>query len=88
METFLPDTGRVLAKRGDFLSEETLEAESQRSAAKMRNAGYYGFTKNYFFFQADTLTHPGYAVLDYTINEYTRNETPKDAVSFRKFRFD
>ena len=87
-ETFLPDTGRVLAKRGDFLSEETLEAESQRSAAKMRNAGYYGFTKNYFFFQADTLTHPGYAVLDYTINEYTRNETPKDAVSFRKFRFD
>ena len=86
-EAFFSDTSSVLVKRGDFLSEETLEAESQRSSAALRNAGYYGFTKNYFFFQADTLAAPGSAILDYRINGYTRNESPKDAVTFRKFHF-
>ncbi len=86
-EAFFSDTAGVLVKRGDFLAEETLEAESQRSSASLRNAGYYGFTKNYFFFLADTLGTPGSAILDYRINGYTRNESPKDAVTFRKFHF-
>lgn len=86
-EEFFADTGHVLVRKGGYLSEETLENESQRSAARMRNAGYYGFSKSNFFFQADTLGTPDEAVLDYTVNEYTRNETPKDAVPFRKFSF-
>ena len=85
--TFLADTGRVLVHRGDFLSEEVLETESQRSSAYMKNSGYYGFSKNYYFFQADTLSNPGFASLEYRINGYTRNETPKEAAPFRKFRF-
>lgn len=80
--TFLADTGNVLVRRGSYLSEETLDAESQRSATYMKNAGYFGFSKNYYFFQADTLTCPGSALLEYRINGYTRNESPKDAVPF------
>ena len=87
VRTFMADTGRVTVRRGGTLSEAALEAESQRSAAYMKNAGYYGFSKNYYFFQADTLTTPGSAILEYRINGYTRNETPKDAVPFRKSVF-
>ena len=85
---FLRDTGRVLVRRGDWLSEEMLENESQRSSAKMRNLGYYGFSKSHYFFQADTLTDPGNAILEYRINEYTRNESEKDATPIRKFTFN
>ncbi len=35
--------------------------------------------------EADTMAVPGKAALDLTINEYTRNASPKDAVPFRKF---
>ncbi len=87
-EVFYSDTSKVLIKAGMPLSESVLENESQRSSSFMRNAGYYGFTKNYYFFQADTLSVPGYAILDYRINEYTRNESEKKATPFRKFYFD
>lgn len=85
---FLRDTNRVLVRRDDWLSEEMLENESQRSSAKMRNLGYYGFSKSHYFFQADTLTDPGNAILEYRINEYTRNESEKDATPIRKFTFN
>ena len=85
---FMRDTSRVLVKRGDWLSEEMLENESQRSSAKMRNLGYYGFSKNHYFFQADTLSDPGNAILEYRVNEYTRNESDKDAKTIRKFIFN
>ncbi len=87
-ETFLTDSANVIVKAGMPLSESTLEEESQRSSTFLRNAGYYGFSKNYYFFQADTLTNPGYANLEYRINEYTRNESPDKAIPLRKFRFD
>ena len=87
-EAFYSDTSAVLIKAGMPLSESVLEDESQRSSSFMRNAGYYGFTKNYYFFQADTLSIPGYAILDYRINEYTRNESARKAMPFRKFYFD
>ena len=43
------------------------------------------FSKNHFFFEADTLSYPGSAVLKLQIKEYTRNELPRDAVPIRKF---
>ena len=86
--SFHADTSRTLVRKGDYLSEEILEAESQRASAYYRNSGYYSFSKNNFFFQADTLGTPGKAVLEYRINEYTRNEKPSDAVPFRQYRFD
>lgn len=84
---FYADTSKSLVKKGKWLSEELLENETQRSAAKLRNRGYYGFSKNYYFFQADTLSGDGRARLEYRINEYTRNETAKDAVPLKKYYF-
>ena len=75
-------------KAGDYLSEASLEAETERSSAVLRNQGFYIFNKNYFFFEADTLSKPGYAKLNLTVNEYTRNETEKDAYPIRKFFFN
>ncbi len=84
-ESFLKDTASLSVKAGDYLSEMALEAETERSAAKMRNLGYFDFSKNNFFFEADTLTYPGEAVLEMRINEYTRNESPNEADVIRKF---
>lgn len=87
-EEFLKDTSAMTVKVGDFLSEASLESETERSAADMRNKGFYTFNKNYYFFEADTLTCPDSAILHLTINEYTRNETAKEAEPIRRFFFD
>ena len=86
-EDFLKDTLNMSIKVGDWLSESALEAETVRSSAEMRNEGFYTFNKNYYFFEADTLSCPDSAILHLTINEYTRNETPKEAEPIRKFFF-
>ena len=87
-EAFLQDTSMMTVKVGDFLSEASLEAESERSSSTMRNLGFYDFNKNHYFFEADTLTDPSKASLTLTVNEYTRNETPKDATPIRKYFID
>ena len=84
---FLCDTANVTVRPGDWLSEAALEAETVRSSAVMRNMGYYGFNKNYYFFEADTLQEPGTAILEMRVNEYTRNETARSATELKKFRF-
>ena len=75
-------------KDGDFLAEQRLETISDSLASSMRNKGFYDFSKNHFFFEADTLTFPGTALLEMKINEYTRNESPKDAHPIRRFYID
>ena len=75
-DDFLADTADMTVKVGDYLSEDLLEKETVRASAAVRNMGYYEFSKNNFFFEADTLTNPGSAILKMTINGYTRNETP------------
>ena len=87
-EEFCLDTANVTVRRGDFLSESALEAESERSSRYLRNKGFYTFSKSYFSFEADTLSVPGYAAIDFSINEYTRNESAKDARPFRRFRIN
>lgn len=87
-EDFLKDTSSISVKRGDFLSEEALEAETERSSKAMRNYGYFDFSKNHYFFEADTLSYPDSAVLTMTVNEYTRNENPREAEPIRKFFID
>ena len=87
-EAFLKDTSAMTVKVGDYLSESALEAETERSSADMRNKGFYTFNKNYYFFEADTLTCPDSALLHLTVNEYTRNETAKEAEPIRKFYFN
>ena len=87
-EAFLKDTSAMTVKVGDYLSESALEGETERSSADMRNKGFYTFNKNYYFFEADTLTYPDSALLYLTVNEYTRNETAKEAEPIRKFYFN
>lgn len=82
---FLADTAFSTIKPGTFLSEESLEAETVRSAGAIRNKGYYDFSKNHFRFEADTLSNPGYACLRVIVSEYTRNESEQQAESFEKY---
>lgn len=84
---FYKDIASVNIRQGDYLAESALDAESERSSSHLRGLGYYGFTKNYYLFEADTLSKPGHAILEMRINNFTRNETPEDAVKFSKYKF-
>ena len=84
---YFADTSNSLISTGEILSEKLLESESQRAESILRNEGYYNFSKNYFFFEADTLSGDNKAALKVTIADYTRNELPKDAKPHRKFYF-
>lgn len=84
-EDFWKDTASVSVRPGDWLSEYALEKETERATGYFRDNGFYGFSKNYFSFEADTLSCPDSAILEMRIREYTRNETEKDARPFRKF---
>ncbi len=84
---FLSDVPNSTVKAGDWLSESALEEETARASTALRNKGWYSFNKNYFFCEADTLGTPGKARLEVILNEYTRNETPREAAPFRRFKF-
>ena len=85
---FLNDTAAISIKKGDFLSEQSLEAETESLAANMRNKGYYDFSKNNFFFKADTTSYPSSALLTMQVNEYTRNESATNAKPIRRYYID
>jgi outer membrane protein assembly factor BamA len=87
LKIMLADTCNSLIKRGKILSEDLLEQESARMSLVYRNRGYYGFTKNYFFYKGDTLSHDGLAHLNIAIEDFTRNETPKEAKPHRVYTF-
>lgn len=84
---FLSDTLMLGFRAGAFLSESMLEKEADKSVSRLRAKGYFGMNKNFYSFEADTVTFPGEAVLDMYLREYTRNESEKDAAEHRKFRF-
>lgn len=73
------DSANFTVSPGNPLSQEALETESERLAALLRSKGYYGFSKNHFFYYADTTTTPGVADLFVKIEDYTRNETSSSA---------
>ena len=85
-EEFWRDTSSMTVRKGDWLSEDALDKETERSSRYFRDRGFFGFSKNYYSFVADTLTYPGEALLEMKINGYTRNETEKDARPLRRFR--
>jgi len=82
---YLKDTSNISIHCGDYLSEKSLEEESERSASFMRTRGYFGFTRNYYFFEADTLSGTDSVSLKLQIKEYSRNESEASAVPFKKF---
>ena len=87
--TFAQDFGRDLPnttlKKGLFLSEEALDKEADRSASYLRTLGYYGFNKNFYTFEADTLSGNGQAKLKVSIRDYARGDRPESAAQHRKF---
>lgn len=82
-DEFMRDTVNLSVKKGDFLSEKSLEQETTRSTAYMRNLGYYAFNKTNFFFEADTLGKSN--ILHYRVRGYSRNEPEAADVPIRKF---
>ncbi len=86
-DDFYADTAAVSIRPGDFLSEDALEKETERAASMFRRKGYFGFTKNYFSFEADTLARRDTADLLMTVKEYTRNQTAEYARPHRKYFF-
>lgn len=83
---FYADTLAVSVKPGDYLSEQALEAETTRGAAHFRDLGYYGFNKNNYFFEADTLS--GRTVLHYRVRGYTRNESAATDSPISRYRIN
>lgn len=84
----MADTAASPIKAGTVLSEESLDKESQRLTSVYKNNGYYRFSKNHLFFEADTTAVKDSAILDIRIENYTRNENPDKAVPHRQFYFD
>ncbi len=70
---------------GMRLSEKELDTESERIASLLRERGYYNFSKNFLFFEADTTTKEGFAHLYVRVQNFTRNETPRDARPHERF---
>ena len=85
-EEFYRDTASMNLSPGMPLSESLLDAETDRITSYMKNRGFFSFNKNYFFFEADTLSCPDSAILDMQVRDYTRNETPADARPLCRFR--
>ena len=84
---FDKDKENSLIRKGDYLSEASLEAETVRSASAMRNSGYYDFSKNFFFFEADTLSIPDSANLRVIVKRHTRNENESVEHNFNRYYF-
>lgn len=79
------DSTNFTINRGDALSQDALEKESERLAALFKNNGYYGFSKNYFFYFADTTHLRDSALLTVKLESYTRNEAPQSFKPFKKY---
>ncbi|MDD3201226.1 MAG: BamA/TamA family outer membrane protein [Bacteroidales bacterium] len=73
------DSANCTINRGDALSQDALENESERLATLFKNNGYYGFTKNFFFYFADTTRVQNMADLTVKLEDYTRNESASTA---------
>ncbi len=84
--SFYGDSLQNVIQEGKYLSEEYLTGASEEISQRLRDKGFYGFSKNYFFFTADTLNTGGNAHLDVDIRNYTRNESAEQAKPHRKFR--
>lgn len=84
-EAFEVDRGNMTVKKGDYLAEEALEAETVRSSKFFRDNGFFGFNKTYYSFVADTLGKQDTAALHMTVRDYPRTGSPDDAKTLRRY---
>lgn len=82
---YMADTANSVIKVGMPVSEQMLDRESVRATSIFKENGYYGFSKNYFFFTADTTIVRDSALLEISIKEYTRNELERNAKPHKQF---
>lgn len=73
------DSANFTIAPGFPLSEDALENESERLSQMFRNNGYWGFSKNYFTYVADTIHFKPGVALSMLIGNHTRNENPANA---------
>jgi len=66
---FIADSADISVHVGDYLSENLLEKESERSSSVMRTKGYYEVKKTNYTFEADTISTPDSAILTYIIKD-------------------
>lgn len=85
LKDFQADLPNVTIQPGQYLSEQILEEETERGAQYFRGEGYYGFTKSFYAFEADTLEGNGKARLTMSIRDYALGEDPAMAQPHRKF---
>lgn len=83
----LADTLNSLIKKGMPLSEQLLNAETDRITEYLKNCGYFEFVKNYIGFTADTVSVKGNTILELIINNYISGESQESAHPHRKFYF-
>ena len=84
-EDFEKDLGNVTLKKGQYLSESSCDAEATRSAQYFRTVGYYGFSKSYYAFEADTLASDGKAKLTMRIRDYALGDLPDASEEHKKY---
>lgn len=87
-QEFMDDLPHSTVAVGDYLAESNLEAEAERSALMYRNKGYYGLTKSYYFFEADTLARDGTARLTYNLRDYALGDPASTARHHQKYTLD
>ena len=84
-QDFAEDLPNTTIATGQYLSEASLEAEAERAAQVLRNKGYYGFTKIFFSFEADTLASDGNAALKFAIRDHALGDDPSSAREHKKY---
>lgn len=84
-EEFMADLSNSTLATGQFLSEQALEMEAERSSQHFRNIGYYGFNKSFYAFEADTLASDGTARLTMSVRDYALGDTPAASAEHRKY---
>jgi len=80
------DAPNSTLRKGSVLSENRLESEGVRLSSILRNNGYYNFSKNFFFFEADTSSGSGSAQLYITVNNYVRSGSENDTRAHQQYR--
>ena len=72
----MADSNNFIVKKGKALDREMLETQRERIASLLKNQGYYGFSKEFVTFNADTTTGSSLVDLTMKINPPYATENP------------
>ncbi|MDR0427110.1 MAG: hypothetical protein LBH12_00745, partial [Dysgonamonadaceae bacterium] len=77
-----------LIKENHLFDRNVLDSERERLTSLLRNRGYYSFKKDYFMYDADSISDAHAVDLQLKLRRRSAvNENP-DSVSFQKYYFD